>query len=115
MAAIDSPADKAAAVGAALAQAFEVAALPIALTPLFINRFILSRVAAPDPVLVLGGAGAATYPDGVTRNFTNPIIAITFPKNVAVDLLLHLEKVFEVSEQDRAEGAARNPHLFGGK
>jgi hypothetical protein len=102
-------------VVAELARAFEEAAIPVGLMPTVVNRFMLSPLTATHPVLVFGGGAAGRTPAGHDRIFAKAFVAVTFEKNLAVDLLLHLEKVYAISEQDRAEGIARNQHLFGAK
>ncbi len=94
---------------ARMAAEFEIKSLEFAATPIVINRFmLLPSENGSSCTLTLGGGGVAQAQDGELRAFTRPIVSVAFSKNVAEDLVLHLEKQFSISEDDRAKARERN-------
>lgn len=92
-----------------LIAAFAKAAIAPAMTPVHCNRFMLTNTEVQDQgTVVFGGGALVRIGDEESSPVVNIAAAITFKKNVAEDLIIALERHFQVTDEDRKAAIERN-------
>lgn len=98
---------------AGISSKFEEAAVGLALTPVHCNRFFMISLGGITS-LVFGSGAMSTNPKTGEENYVAHAVAgVTFNKRMAEDLVIHLEKHFNISEGDRAATQKRYSHILG--
>lgn len=96
-----------------LASKFEEAAIGLALTANHCNRFFMISLGGITSLVFGSGAMSTNMKTGEVNCVGHAVAGVTFNKRLAMDLVVFLEKHFEISEADRENARKRFSDVLG--